>query len=369
MDRIKIGLIVNPVAGMGGSVGLKGTDGDMHHKAIELGAEPVTPLRTTALLKAIKNLHQIEFLAPPGIMGADYLTAQNIPFQGVGVIQSETSASDTRNIAQQMLSLSAQLIIIVGGDGTARDIHDAIDLQIPVVAVPAGVKVFSAVFAISTRAAAEMIDAFVEGCGTHEQEVLDIDEAAYRDNRLSSQLYGFLRVPDVKRLLQSGKSASDTGTSAAENKEDIAAWMVEKLAQDTLYLLGPGTTVKAVADGLAFEKTLLGVDAVLNQRLVGVDLNEKAILNLMSKHENCWIIVTPLGGNGFIFGRGNKQFTPQVIRKIGRTNIIVVANREKMQQLDCLRVDTGDDGINEILSGYMPVITGYMESRMMRVCH
>lgn len=369
MERITMGLIVNPVAGMGGSVGLKGTDGGMHHRAIELGAEPVTPGRTSALLRAIKHLDQINFLAAPDHMGAKHLMAEKIPFQVVGNLDGETSASDTKTIAQQMCSLSAQLIVFVGGDGTARDIHDAIGLQIPVVAVPAGVKVFSAVFAISTQAAAEMIDAFVEGCGTDEQEVLDIDETAYRDNRLSSQLYGVLRVPDVKRFLQAGKSASDTGTSAAENKEDIAAWIAETLAPDTLYLLGPGTTISALTDALTLEKTLLGVDALYNLRLTGVDLNEQAILRLISEHDSCKMIITPLGGNGFIFGRGNKQFTPQVIQKIGRKNIIVAANREKMQQLDCLRVDSGDDATNEMLSGYFQVMIGYKESRMMRVCY
>jgi predicted polyphosphate/ATP-dependent NAD kinase len=369
MDRTTIGLIVNPVAGMGGSVGLKGTDGGMHHKAIELGAEPVAPARTSVMLKAIKEPERINFLAAPGAMGADHLTSLNISFRVVGSVEDETSASDTRMIAHQMFLQGAQLIIFVGGDGTARDIHDVIGLKIPVVAVPAGVKVFSAVFAVSPRAAAEMVDVYVDGCGTDEQEVLDIDEAAYRDNRLSSQLYGVLRTPDVKRHLQAGKSASDTGVSAAENKEDIAAWLAETLAQDTLYLLGPGTTIKALTDALSLVKTLLGVDAIYNQRLIDADLNEKAILGLLSQHDQCKIIVTPLGGNGFIFGRGNKQFTPQVIQKAGRSNITVIGNREKMQQLDCLRVDTGNDATNELLSGYIPVIVGYKESRMMRVCH
>lgn len=363
-----IGVIVNPVAGMGGSVGLKGTDGeDIYEKALELGALPVTPGRTEDLLQNIKELDYIELITAPGKMGEDIVQSQNIPYQVVGSINEKTSESDTIAISKEMIARGIELLIFVGGDGTARNILDAVGSKIPVVAVPSGVKVFSAVFATSTRAAAEMVDAFIAGTGTTEEEVLDIDEDAYRDNRLSSKLYGYLTVPDVKRFLQAGKSASDTTISVAENKEDIAAYFVMTMADDTLYLIGPGTTTKAITDEMGLEKTLLGIDAVHAGNVIAKDINEKGILELLEQYPERKIVVTPLGGNGFIFGRGSKQFTPQVIQKIGVKNTIVVANKDKVLQIKCLRVDTGDYELDKALSGYREVLVGYREKSMVKV--
>lgn len=362
-----IGLIVNPVAGMGGSVGLKGTDGEMWSKALELGAQPVTPQRTHNVLAHIKHTDDITFLSAPGKMGEEYISALNIPFSVIGTVGETTSAADTKRIAQQMTDNRAELLMFVGGDGTARDIYDAIGSRVPVVAVPAGVKVFSSVFAVSARAAAEMVDAFVEGTDVTEEEVLDIDEDAFRENRLASKLYGYLFVPDVRRYLQPGKAASSISVSAVERKKDIAATIVEEMDSTTLYLLGPGTTVKAITDEMDLPKTLLGIDAIFGGTLVGTDLNERGILNLLEEYARRRIVVTPIGGNGFIFGRGSKQFTPEVIKKVGRENIIVAGTREKVCRLDCLRVDTDDFDLDNVLAGYMEVTVGYRESMMVKV--
>jgi predicted polyphosphate/ATP-dependent NAD kinase len=300
-------------------------------------------------------------------MGENHLEEVDAQVEVVGELGEETTANDTQRIARQMVEHGAELLVFVGGDGTARDIFDAIGSDIPVVAVPAGVKVFSAVFAVSTRGAAEMVDAFVEGAELTEEEVLDIDEEAYRDNRLDSRLYGYLVVPEVRRFLQPGKVASSVAVSARVSKEEIAANIVEEMDADTLYLLGPGTTVKAITDEMDLSKTLLGVDAVYAGKLAGRDLNEKGILELLGQYEKRKIIVTPIGGNGFIFGRGSKQFTPQVIKQVGRKNIMVVGTRDKINKLDCLRLDTGEFELDEKLSGYLEVLVGYREAVMMKV--
>jgi predicted polyphosphate/ATP-dependent NAD kinase len=363
----KLGLIVNPVAGMGGSVGLKGTDGGLYREALELGAEPVTPARTAAFLSHIKQWKEITLLVAPGEMGARHVEPLDIPYTVVGQTGDETSGQDTRRIATQMVEYGAELLIFVGGDGTARDVYDAIDSRIPVVAVPAGVKVYSSVFALNPRAAAEMVDAYLNDSGVTEEEVLDIDEDAFREDRLASRHYGFLLVPQAPRYLQHGKVASTMSQSVEENKREIAAWIVEEMGPETLYLLGPGTTVKAITDEMGLAKTLLGVDAVYDQRLVGRDLNERSILDLLGRYEKRVIVVTPLGGNGFIFGRGNKQFTPRVIRQVGADNVRVVATQQKLRSLDCLRVDTGDVEVDAMLSGWTRVTVGYRHSRMIEV--
>lgn len=362
-----IGLIVNPVAGMGGSVGLKGTDGGMYKKALELGAEPVTPKRTVDVLTHLERKDEITLLAAPGKMGEQHVENIDIPVTVIGKIGEETSPEDSKTIAKKMIKRGAELLIFVGGDGTARDIYDAIGSDVPVVGVPSGVKVFSSVFALSARAAAEMVDAFLEGTDVIEEEVLDINEEAFRADRLASKLYGYLIVPEVRKFLQPGKAASRVNQSAAVSKKEIADYIVEEMEAETLYLLGPGTTVRAITDEMMLSKTLLGIDAIHAGKLVGEDLNERGILTLFEQYDKRKIIVTPIGGNGFIFGRGSKQFTPEVIKKVGRENIIVVATRNKLMNLICLRVDTGDFELDKVLSGYLKVTVGYREGRVMEV--
>ena len=358
---------MNPIAGMGGSVGLKGTDDGMHRRAAELGAQPIAPARTAAFLSHIKKLAGIQFLVAPGAMGKAMASEAGVNFEVVGKVGQETTGDDTRRIAARMLDRGAELIVFVGGDGTARNIHDAVDLKCPVIGVPAGVKVYSSVFALNPRAAASMVDSFIEGVETSEQEVLDIDEDAFRKDILDARLYGYMRVPVDARYLQGGKEGSGQGVSNVENQEEIAEHVVETMEDDILYLLGPGTTVNAIAKELGIKKTLLGVDAVLGGHLVASDLNEAGLLELVGKFGKSRIIVTPLGGNGFIFGRGNRQFTSRIIAMVGRENVQIVATREKMQKLQCLRVDTGDEDVDRELSGYVDVIVGYKYSKVCRV--
>jgi predicted polyphosphate/ATP-dependent NAD kinase len=362
----RLGLIVNPVAGMGGSVGLKGTDGAMYQKALALGAEPVTPMRTRDLLTHIQHKDDVSLLVAPGEMGEQHVEGL-VPFKVVGQIGQEASAKDTERIAREMVDRGIELLIFVGGDGTARDVCDAIDSRVPVVAVPAGVKVFSAAFAVSARAAAEMVDAFLEGSALTEEEVLDIDEEAFREDRLASRLYGYLLVPEVRQFLQPGKAASSVGKTAAQSKQEIATYVVEGMDPETLYLLGPGTTLKAITDELGVVKTLLGVDAVYAGALVGKDVNEKGILDLLERYGKSKIVVTPIGGNGFILGRGSKQLTPEVIRRVGINNVMVVGTRDKVSQLECLRVDAGDLALDEMFRGYVRITVGYGEAMLMEV--
>lgn len=360
-----IGLIVNPVAGMGGSVGLKGTDGAMYAKAVELGATPVSPLRVQTFLAHLADEH-IRWLVAPGRMGADLAAAAGLRAEVVGELEGPPSAADTRRLARTMQAAGAELIAFAGGDGTARDIADAIDAELPVVAIPAGVKVYSSVFAYSPAAAAELLRAFLDGADVEEQEVLDIDEDAYREGRIDARHYGFLLVPASGSLVQAGKEASG-GDSTAEAKREIAAAIVEAMQPDTLYLLGSGTTIAAVAEELGVTKTLLGIDAVAGGELVARDVNERAILDLLDRYRRVKVVVTPLGGNGFIFGRGNKQFTADVLRRIGRGNVIVVANRDKLLKLPALHVDTGDEALDAGFRGFIDVLVGRSHRKLMRV--
>lgn len=363
----KVGLIVNPIAGMGGSVGLKGTDGEMRWAAARLGARPVAPARTKEFLSHLKHCQHLTLLVAPGSMGQAYVDDMNITTTVVGSVCAETTGEDTKRIAVEMLNRGLDLLAFVGGDGTARNIYDALALNCPVVGIPSGVKVYSSVFALNPRAAASMVDAFIEGAELNEEEVLDIDEEAFRRGVLDAKLYGYLLVPNVKQYLQAGKEASSAGTSNIESQREIGEYVAESLHKEKLYFFGPGTTVKAVATAIGVDKTLLGVDAVCAGERVGVDLNESAILALMERYPRRAIVLTPLGGNGFLFGRGNRQFTPAVIRGVGRENIIVVATQDKLRKLKCLRVDTDDPELDQELAGPIEVVVGYKYSKVIRV--
>ncbi|KKN50477.1 hypothetical protein LCGC14_0632450 [marine sediment metagenome] len=363
----KIGLIVNPIAGMGGSVGLKGTDGDIFYKALKMGATPIASQKLNQFLSSIKNKNILFITSAPGKMGADYLKNFTIPYEILGEIGDSTSAKDTKRIVRQMVENRIELLIFSGGDGTARDIYDAIGLQKSVIAIPSGVKMLSPVFALNPRAAAQIIDRFLENfTETVEREVLDIDEDLVRKGILKSKLYGYLKVPKILNLIQSGKT-SRMGGLEEENKREIAQFLVDFMEDDTLYLLGPGTTIKAITDNLKLPKTLLGVDAIYNRQNIGTDLNEQGILNLLSKYENKKIIITPIGGQGFIFGRGNKQITPKILKLVGGKNILIIASKGKINELDCLRVDSGDIEADYLFKGLKRVIIGYKEERIVQI--
>jgi predicted polyphosphate/ATP-dependent NAD kinase len=267
-----------------------------------------------------------------------------------------------------MVSKNIDLLIFCGGDGTARDIFDSIDLEKPVVALPAGVKMFSSVFAINPKAAAEIIDRVIEETiDTQEKEVFDIDEELVRQDILQAKLYGYLKVPKIRSLIQSGKTGSGVGRTIEENKEEIAQFIIENMQPDILYLLGPGTTIKTITNTLNLPKTLLGIDAIYDKQTVRNDLNENAILELLNDYDRVIIIISPVGGQGFLFGRGNKQFTPKILKLVGKNNITIIATAEKMRELDCLRVDTGNHETDELLRGFGKVITGYKEELVVKI--
>jgi predicted polyphosphate/ATP-dependent NAD kinase len=355
---------------MGGAVGLKGTDGDAYIEALKLGAEPITPVKARGFLSSIKYGDDIFIVSAPGVMGETLVEKFKIKYQVVGSLDKvgTTSAEDTKRIVGEMINKNIDILVFVGGDGTSRDIYDVIGSDKPVLGVPSGVKMFGSVFAVNAKAAARVVDAFVEGnVEIVEKEVLDINEEAFRKSRLDVKLYGYMKVPTVSDLVQAGKEPSRPRESQMENQRAIAKRIVEDMEEEGLYLLGPGTTTRTIADELNVNKTLLGVDAIYDGKLVGEDINETGILNLIKKYDKARIIVSPIGGQGFIFGRGNQEFSPDVIKHIGKENIIVVATRDKVNKLNCLRIDTGKSEVDEMLRGYIKVMIGYREWRLIKV--
>ena len=367
----KLGLIVNPIAGLGGAVGLKGTDGaTTYRKALEMGAVPRAAPRAVEALRELGRLDELEVLTYPGRMGEAEAREAGLSPTVIGTVDAgDTSAEDTRCAAQEMAEREVDLILFAGGDGTARDLCGALGDGVPALGVPAGVKMYSGVYATTPRAAGRAAAQFLAGEMPHTRlgEVMDIDEEAFRQGDVQARLYGYLRVPDDASHVQVTKSPSHA--DEGEDVLSIAGEIVDSMQPDTLYIIGPGTTTKGIADVLGVQKTLLGVDVVLNGKIVASDVRETQLIELLDDGCPAKIVVTAIGGQGHILGRGNQQIGADVIRRVGKENIVVVATRRKLGSLNRrpLMVDTGSREIDRELSGYIMVTTGRAESAMVRV--
>jgi len=394
----KLGVVVNPVAGVGGRVGLKGSDGaEILRQALELGAVRDAPRRARLALERLSRLRDhIEIVTWPGEMGEEEARAAGFEPRVLGSLEGRRSyiecererragaaphmacadfvltlPADTEQAARDLLAAGVDLILFAGGDGTARTICDVVGDRVPVIGVPAGVKIHSAVYATSAAAAGDVTALYLHdqpaAVRLREGEVMDIDESAFRENRVSAQLYGFMTVPYARGLTQSAKAGGVAGEERALN--DIATDVIRDMSPGVLYILGPGTTTRTIMSRLGMDKTLLGVDAVRDHASAGGDLSESGLLRLLEAHADARVVVTVIGGQGHIFGRGNQQISPAVIRRVGRGGIIVIATQTKLLSLEGrpLLVDTGDAGLDAELSGYVKVVTGLGERTMYRV--
>jgi predicted polyphosphate/ATP-dependent NAD kinase len=477
----KIGLIINPVAGMGGKVGLKGTDGlDIVEKAVKMGARPEAEAKALLALKALLPIKdKIELITCPGPMGEDaalkagfkprllgipaFHTVKQMdnkdtlsqednrvtpsreenaktssqedktvtpsqedvtvtpsrdnntvtssqeenfktpsplrgegrgggekdfcPFQSSDIRPSDlqngegrgggevnflcsTLPTHTEAAAKALAAEPVDLLLFAGGDGTARNVHNALgeDTTLTVIGIPAGVKIHSAFYATTPQSAGELARQYLAegGLPLRQAEVMDIDEEAFREGRLSARLYGYLPVPCSANLMQHlkvGRAASETSTLEA-----IAEQVVENMQGGVVYIIGPGSTIIPIMEKLGLKNTLLGVDVVRDGKLLAADVGEKELLEIIRGQETR-IIVTVIGGQGYIFGRGNQQISAEVIRRVGRDNIIVVATKEKILALEqkSLLVDTGNEEVNNQLHGYIRVTTGYGEQLICKV--
>jgi predicted polyphosphate/ATP-dependent NAD kinase len=358
-----LGLIVNPVAGLGGRVGLKGSDGvEILKQALALGAVPECPGRARLALEQLADLgDSLALITCPGEMGEEAARGAGFQPRVIGrLTRGATTAADTERAAAEMLALNVDLILFAGGDGTARDIYRIVADRCVVLGIPGGVKIHSGVFASSPARAGRLARRYLlnpASAPPREAEVMDIDEQAFRENHLSARLYGYLRVPFQREHLQSSKSGSSPGEESA--LDEIASEVIRLMEPEILYVIGSGTTTRAIMDKLKLPNTLLGIDAVLNRRLAGQDLNEEQLLALLAGRP-ARIVLPVIGGQGFILGRGNQQISPRVIRAAGVENLLVVASTSKLVSLEGrpLRVDTGDPRLDAKLSGYVQVIVG-----------
>ncbi len=383
--NLRIGLIVNPLAGIGGAVGLKGSDGQaIVDEAVKRGAIRRAPLRTLHALEHMSDIFEyLEFVCFPGCMGEDVCREAGLLPTVIGengvkgsdladtcslIDSAKTSAADTEAAARALQNEAVDLILFAGGDGTARDICHAIGSAVPVLGIPAGVKIHSGVYAVNAEGAANIIRMLVGGemVSIAPGEVRDIDEDAFRAGVVKAKYYGELMVPNEGRYLQNVKCGGQPVEALV--LQDLAEEIIGKMDDDCLYIFGPGSTTGAIVEQMGLENTLLGVDVVKAQELVASDVNEAALLALV-KGQECKIIITLIGGQGHIIGRGNHQIGPEILHEVGRENILVVSTPSKIEELEGrpLLVDSYDDDINKMMKGLIPVITGFESTVLYRV--
>jgi predicted polyphosphate/ATP-dependent NAD kinase len=361
---VKIGFIINPCAGVGGKLALKGSD-DLFDHAVSLGAKPQAFERSRVCIeKLLPYKNDLQWWCAPKQMGHNLLTELGFDACVIDMVVSDsTSSESTKQAVELLLRESLDLLLFAGGDGTARDISVLVGEQLAL-GIPAGVKIQSGVYGITPKACAEVIKQLLQ----HEQvsavfeEVRDIDEQALRAGTVNSKYFGEMRVPCVPECIQAVKMGAIEDPEA--NSIDIAQWFSESMEEGVCYFVGAGRTLQFLMDELQLENTLLGVDAVVCQdgqaKLLGSDLTEQELLAL-SKAYHCQMVVSVIGGQGHILGRGNQQFSAQVLRSVGIDHLHIVATRAKLHSLNKrpLITDTHDENLDTELTGLRSILVGY----------
>lgn len=375
---MKIGFVVNPFAGIGGAVALKGSDGkDIVAQALSLGAKPQAETRAKIAMQQISSMNDVTVFTAAGSMGENVLRMLNLPYNVLYKVDEETvgertTAEDTKNVIRLFFEKSVDLIVFAGGDGTARDVLDAMpgkqNALIAVIGIPAGVKIHSAVYATTPLHAGELINLIISGqpMSLHDAQVMDLDEQAFREGKVIAKCYGYLPVPvDDTRMQLIKQGGLDHQAIALQ---EIATDIIESMEPDVYYVIGSGTTTAEIMNQLSLENTLLGIDIVCNQQLIASDVDEKIIMQTIKNHP-AKMVVTVIGGQGHVFGRGNQQLSAKVIKQIGQENVIIVATNEKLRSLDKrpMIADTGDVDLDKQLAGLYPVVSGYQQKTLYKL--
>lgn len=359
-----IGLVVNPLAGMGGRVGLKGTDG-LADRARSLGAEPLAVKRAAEALAPLAG-HGLRFVTVSGEMGAEPLAAAGITdFDCVHDLPGPSSAADTRAACRAFLEVGVDLVVFCGGDGTARDVADAVGTAVPILGIPAGVKMYSSVFALDPGTVGRVL--LANGPSRlGDAEVIDVDEEAYRSNDFRTVLHAIVRTPSAPGLVQAAKQVFEEADEDRA-RAAIGQFIADAMRPGVLYILGPGTTTGAIAARLGIDGTLLGFDAILDGRLVGADLAEADLLAMLGGGREARLVLSVIGAQGFVLGRGTQVCSPAVIRRIGSDHLIVIGTPGKLARTPRLHVDTGDPDLDSIFGPTLRVVTGYGTAQRKRV--
>ena len=379
MDMVRLGLLVNPDAGLGGRLGLKGSDGQAEI-ARSRGAQDRSGPRMRAMLDHLitisnENLDGIQWYVSKGRMGTDWISPAISSLEVIHSSSSSTDANDTSQLVGSMIGSDIDLLVYAGGDGTTRDVVAALSEygrpELPIIGVPTGVKMHSGCFASSPKAAAEVLSAWLEGdLLLSSTEVLDLDEDLYRQGKWVVRLYAEAITPASPRWMQGSKMRVEA-SGEEEIIQGLADHVRETLIDDRMMIVwGSGGTLRTIGGILGFELNTLGIDITVGSNIIGSDLNENEILSALKEHQgDVILLLSPMGGQGFLIGRGNLQLSPDVLRIIGVNRVLGIVTPAKMLTLRSLRIETGDSEMDQRFSDkkYLKVLQGYRTTRVLKV--
>ena len=379
MDMVRLGLLVNPDAGLGGRLGLKGSDGQAEI-ARSKGAQDRSGPRMRAMLDHLitiskENLDGIQWYVSKGRMGTDWISPAISSLEVIHSSSSSTDANDTSQLVGSMIGSDIDLLVYAGGDGTTRDVVAALSEygrpELPIIGVPTGVKMHSGCFASSPKAAAEVLSAWLEGdLLLSSTEVPDLDEDLYRQGKWVVKLYAEAITPASPRWMQGSKMRVEA-SGEEENIQGLADHVRETLIDDRMMIVwGSGGTLRTIGGILGFELNTLGIDITVGGNIIGSDLNENEILSALKEHQgDVILLLSPMGGQGFLIGRGNLQLSPDVLRIIGVNRVLGIVTPAKMLTLRSLRIETGDSEMDQRFSEkkYLKVLQGYRTTRVLKV--
>jgi len=376
---IRLGLLVNPDAGLGGRLGLKGSDGQAEI-ARSRGAQDRSGPRMRAMLDHLitiskENLEGIQWYVSEGRMGTDWISSAISSLEVIHSSSSSTDADDTSQLVASMVDSDIDLLVYAGGDGTTRDVVAALSEygrpELPIIGVPTGVKMHSGCFASSPKAAAEVLSAWLEGdLLLSSTEVLDLDEELYRQGKWVVRLYAEAITPASPRWMQGSKMRVEA-SGEEEIIQGLADHVRETLIDDRMMIVwGSGGTLRTIGGILGFELNTLGIDITVGGNIIGSDLNENQILSALKDHQgDVILLLSPMGGQGFLIGRGNLQLSPDVLKIIGVDRVLGIVTPAKMLTLRSLRIETGDPEMDERFSNkkYLKVLQGYRTTRVLKI--
>ena len=374
---MRVGIVVNPDAGLGGRLGFKGSDGRAK-EARAAGAEDRAGPRMLQCLNKLESLLisslnrgkvKPEIYALDGRMGGNWIPNK---YNSIGDTPSTTSAEDTNNLVKQLIDCDVDVILYAGGDGTTRDIVNALGEQkIPLIGVPGGVKMHSGCFATTPNAAAEVLFSFIIGdLMSSITEVMDLDEEVYLTGSWKVRMYGEALTPASPRFMQGAKQQVER-SSEEEIIEGLANHIDELISNNPnlMVVWGSGGTLRLIGQLIGHELTLLGID-IQHENKIHADLNEQELIQILSSHDGeKLLLLSPMGGQGFLIGRGNLQLSPDVLRIIGVESILGVATPAKLMGLSHVRIDTGDESLDDEFRArkFVKMLQGYRTTRVIRV--
>ena len=387
---MRLGLVVNPDAGLGGKLGYKGSDG----RAKEARNAGAIDRSGPRMNEALANLDELlssslnrtnakpTIVCYSGRMGSTWLiNTDSFDLEIIGETPVETSADDTIKLVDDLINAGIDGILYAGGDGTTRDIANALKIsesngkteatKTPLIGVPAGVKMHSGCFATTPKAAAEVTLAFILGdLMVAITEIMDLDEEVYLKGEWRVRMYAEAYTPSSPKYMQGAKEQVER-ESEAETIEGMADHVKNLIEDDDslMVIFGSGGTMRQIGKHLGYELTLLGIDIFENGNIHN-DLNEQGLLNLIKNHTGkVQLLLSPMGGQGFLIGRGNLQLSADVLREIGIENILGIATPAKLLGLSSVRIDTGDATLDAEFQTrkFIKLLQGYRVTRVIRV--